>query len=149
MPVIAGRSKGARSTRIPAFALFDARKSFKPRSTWRGPKPVPRIRYFDEVQVFEPRIVVTPDDLVDARNLTRRLYALQRALGDLPGQAKRLARWEAKRRAVRAVTGKYIAPMRPGKPPGHRDRGKHPADYVLKDCHALALYALHDPPDTT
>ena len=136
------------TARIPAFALFDARKSFKARSSVKGRKPVPRIRFFDEVQVFEPAVVISPDDAVSAAHLMRRLRALNAALGDLPKQARRLARWEAKRLAVRAETGKYIAPMRPGKPPGHRDRRRHPVDFVLKECHEMALYALHDPPVT-
>ena len=146
VPAIVGRSQGA--ARIPAFALFDARTSCEPRPAWRGRKPQPNIRFFDEVQVFEPVIVISPDDAVSAAHLMRRLKALHVALGDVPKQARRLARWEAKRQAVRAETGKYIAPMRPGKPPGHRDRGRHPVDFVLKDCHEMALYALHDPPVT-
>ena len=145
VPVIP-RVSGDAAARIPAFALFDARKSFKARSSVRGRKPQPNIRFFDEVQVFEPVVVISPDDDVSAAHLMRRLKALHVALGDVPKQARRLARWEAKRQAVRAETGKYIAPMRPGKPPGHRDRGRHPVDFVLKDCHEMALYALHDPP---
>ncbi len=144
-PVIPRVSGGA-VARIPAFALFDARKSFKPRSSVKGRKPVPRIRFFDEVQVFEPVVVISPDDEVSAAHLMRRLRALHLALGDVPKQARRLARWEAKRQAVRAETGKYIAPMRPRKPPGHRDRARHPVDFALKECHEMALYALHDPP---
>ncbi len=140
-PVPAGISAGG--ARVPAFALFDARKSFKPRAPARGK---PRIRFFDDVEIFEPVVVVTPDDVVSAAHLMRRLGALQAALGDVRKQARRLARWEVKREAGRAETGKYIAPIRPGKPPGHRDRGRHPVDFVLSDCHALALYALHDPP---
>ncbi len=128
---------------VPAFALFDARKSFEAR---RGKRGDPRIRFFDDVEIFEPRIVVTPDDMVSAARLNRRLLAVQRALGDLRGQARRLARWELKRAVGRASSGKYIAPIRPGKPPGHRDRGRHPVDFVLSDCHALALYVVHDPP---
>ncbi len=128
---------------VPAFALFDARKSFAARRVRRGE---PRIRFFDDVEIFEPVVVVLPDDLVSAARLSRRLLAVQRALGDLRGQARRMARWEAKRAAGRASSGKYIAPIRPGKPPGHRDRGRHPVDFVLSDCHALALYVAHDPP---
>ncbi len=142
------RVSGDAVARVPAFALFDARKSFKPRSSVKGRKPVPRIRFFDEVQVFEPVVVISPDDTVSAAHLMRRLRALNAALGDVPKQARRLARWEAKRLSARAETGRYIAPMRPGKPPGHRDRGRHPVDFVLKDCHEMALYALHDPPVT-
>ncbi len=141
------RVSGDTVARVPAFALFDARKSFKPRSSVKGRKPVPRIRFFDEVQVFEPVVMISPDDEVSAAHMMRRLRALNAALANVPKQARRLARWEAKRQAVRAETGKYIAPMRPGKPPGHRDRGRHPVDFALKECHEMALYALHDPPD--
>ncbi len=140
------RVSGGAVARIPAFALFDARKSFKARSSVKGRKPVPRIRFFDEVQVFEPVVVISPDDEVSAAHLMRRLRALNAALANVPKQARRLARWEAKRLVTRAETGKYIAPMRPGKPPGHRDRGRHPVDFALKECHEMALYALHDPP---
>ncbi len=147
-PVSAGGFSRGTGASVPAFALFDARKSFKPRSAWRGRKPEPNIRFFDDVEIFEPVVISSPDDEVSPAQLMRRLSALQAALGDVPKQARRLARWEAKREAGRSETGKYIAPIRPGKPPGHRDRGQHPVDFVLKDCHALALYALHDPPDT-
>ncbi len=146
-PVIAGNGQGASGVRIPAFALFDPRKRFDSRP--RLPKAEPRIRFFDDVEIFTPRIVATPDDPVSAGRLNRRLQTLQRALADLPKQARRLARWQAKRGVVRASTGKYIAPIRPGTPPGHRSRGKREADFVLSNCHALALYALHDPPDTS
>ncbi len=145
-PVSTGIARGD-GERVPVFALFDARKSFKPRSSWRGPKPQPRIRFFDDVEIFEPVVIAAPDDMVSAVSLCRRLQALQRALADLPKQARRMARWEAKRALVRKETGKYIRPMRPGKPPGHRDHKSHPVDFVLSDCHALALYLLA-PPDT-
>lgn len=99
--------------------------------------------------VFETKTVPTPDDMLNAKRLCRRLLALQAALGDLPKQARRLARWEAKREAARAKSGRYIRAMRHGRPPGYRARPRHPVDFVLGDCHALALYALHDPPDTS
>ncbi len=145
-PVMAGGIPDGAGTGMPGFALFDTRKRFEPRRAARGQ---PRIRFFDEVQVFEPVTIASPDDMVSAERLNRRLLALQRALSDLPKQARRLARWELKRAAVRAETGKYIAPIRPGTPPGHRARGRHPVDFLLKDCHALALYAIHDPPCKT
>ncbi len=144
-PVISGGAKGISGARPPAFALFDPRKRFEPR---RPPRGNPRIRFFDDVEIFEPVVVISPDDMVSTQRLNRRLLAVQRALADLPKQARRLAQWEAKRLTARAGTGKYIAPIRPGTPPGHRGRGRHPVDFTLKDCHALALYAIHDPPDT-
>ncbi len=140
----AGVARGAGS-RIPAFALFDPRKRFD--SNGSRVRGTPNIRFFDGYDAPVPaKSVATPDDMVSAERLCRRLQALQRALGDLPKQARRLARWQAKREVVRAVSGKYIAPIRPGKPPGNRDRGKHPVDEILRECHKLALYLVHDPP---
>ncbi len=148
-PVIVRNGEGATGTGIPAFALFDPRKRFDSRPRSRFPKAEPRIRFFDDVEIFTPRIVSSPDDPVSAERLTRRLQTLQRALADLPKQARRLARWQAKRAVERVETGKYIAPIRPGTAPGHRAHGKREVDFVLGNCHALALYALHDPPDTS
>ena len=140
--------KPGAGTRLPAFALFDSRKRFAPRRSTRGPRPEPRIRYFDDIEIFTPKPVFSQDDMISAEKLCQRLQALQRALEDLPKQARRLARWQAKREQVRAKTGRYIGPIRPGKPPGHKDRKNHPVDHILGDCHALALYVLQ-PPDTS
>ena len=41
----------------------------------------------------------TPDDPLDATSIHRRLDAIGRALGDLPKQAQRMARWQARRDA--------------------------------------------------
>ncbi len=143
-PVMAGRTGLGTGQRAPSFALFDRRKRFEKRREKRGD---PRIRFFDDVEIFTPKTVISPDDMVSAERLNRRLEALQGALADLPKAARRMARWEAKRALVRAQTGKYIRPMRPGVPPGHRARRVRPVDFILSDCHALALYVLH-PPDT-
>ncbi len=132
---------------VPCFALFDRRKNFEPHVR-RFARYQPRIWEpgMDD-PVFDTVTASSPDDLVNATALLRRLNALKHALDDVPGQARRMARWLAKRETARAQTGKYIRPMRPGKPPGHRDRKRHPVDHLLADCHALALYVLH-PPDT-
>lgn len=143
-PVMAWHSMPKTGTRVPAFALFDARKRFEKRREKRGD---PRIRFFDDVEVFDPAIVISPDDIVSAARLNRRITALQNALADLPEQARRLARRDARRKAEQAKSGKYIRAVRPGQPPGHRTRQRRPVDFILSDCHALALYVLH-PPDT-
>ncbi len=137
-----GFSRGTGAS-VPAFALFDARKSFKPRSAWRGRRPQPNIRFFDDVEIFTPVVVASPDDAVSPAQLMRRLQALQAALADVPKQAQRLARWQAKRE--HAVAGTYIRPMRPGRPPGFRKRQTHPVDAVLSNCHEMALYLLEPP----
>jgi hypothetical protein len=49
-----------------------------------------------------PRRLPSPGDLVDATRLGLRFAALTSALDDLPRQAKRFARWPARRDAIRA-----------------------------------------------
>ncbi len=145
---------------IPAFALIDPLKAFSA-SGWHGlaKNGVPRIcvpGYSDPFPI-PPRPVPSLDDTVSAERLCRRLQALRRALDDLPGQAKRLARWQAwqdrdrtigtgprttHRRAIR------LSPFRPGWPPGHRARPTHEVDAILRECHTLARLAL-ERPDTS
>jgi hypothetical protein len=134
-----------------AFQLFDPRQRF---AAWR-PKPIPehkrpRARLpFDErppgTLVFRPedfgRSEPPPkDDSVDATRLSRRLEALKLALGDLPRQAKRLVRWQAKREAMRKRRPTFTAPLRPGHPPGYRKKPQHEVDEVLQECDRLAGY---------
>ncbi len=141
----AGEGSGAR---VPAFALFDTRINFGASAFPRFTRGNPRVWMEGmDYPVFVTKTVPLPDDLMSAGRLFRRMLALQNALDDLPKQARRMARWKAKRALEQAETGKFIAPMRPGRPPGWRKRGTHPVDGLLSDCHALALYVLH-PPDT-
>src|SRR5690606_15042944 len=101
----------------------------------------------------------SPDDAIGADRLARRLAALAAALDDLPGQAKRFARWKA-RRDLGLVRRR--APLRPGRPPGGRLTRFDPAafsdgarrkkssriremDEILAHAHALARYALENP----
>ena len=81
------------------------------------------------------------DTPVNAEPLHYRLRALRNALADLSKQAERLARHNARQQATLA-TGQpmRISPMRPGLPPGWRDRPKHEVDSVLKECHRLVRY---------
>jgi hypothetical protein len=99
----------------------------------------------------------SPDDPIDATRLNLRLAALAAALDDLPGQARRFARWKARQEAERKTPGriKRIAPLRPGRPPGGRlsrfdpsaklSRNIREVDEILAHAHALALYALRYP----
>ena len=132
-----------------AFQLFDPRERFD-RYTGLGRRrrtgPGPRIRVID----FDPRIpwlrepqpiatVPEPDDTVDARRLCRRLAAIKRALDDLPGQARRNARWRAK--PLEARRPKRATAFRSGAPPGHRRRPAHAVHAILTDCDWLARAA--------
>jgi hypothetical protein len=132
-----------------AFQLFDARKRFDLRPRRSGSKMEPRVWSIDAsplVPMFkpQPRPAITakpePDGMVDAARLGRRLAAIKLALDDLPGQVKRLVRWQARR--ARMASPKFRSPLRQGPPPGHRKKPKEDVDYVLKECHALARDAL-------
>jgi hypothetical protein len=129
-----------------SFQLFDERKRFG-RARWTS--AVPRIRFLDAVPfipLFQPRPVESPvpepDGAVDALRLSRRLAAVKMALDNLPRQAKRLARWQARRDRMRSP--KFRSPLRPGPPPGHRKEPKDEIDWVLKECHALARDAIDE-----
>ncbi|MEQ1954205.1 hypothetical protein [Mesorhizobium sp. CN2-181] len=104
----------------------------------------------------------SPNDQIDAARLAQRLAALGAALDDLPGQAKRFARWQARRDDAIArdgpVSGRRLSPLRRGRPPGGRLSRYDPTathsyrirdvDEILAHAHALAVYAL-ETPDTS
>jgi hypothetical protein len=135
-----------------SFQLFDPRKRLAalrlpPRKIMRNP---PRIHFFpyDSLRPAPPPVAdaASPSDgLVDAARLSRRLQALKSALDDLPRQAKRLARWRQRRLA--APSHKFLSPLRPGYPPGHRRKPIHEVDEVLIECDDLAWEAMK--PDTS
>lgn len=125
-----------------SFALFDPLKRFG-LSRNRPSQWEPRIVIsFDRgIPAVQPvRKPVSADDRIDAQRLCERLAAFKSALDDLPGQAQRLARWRA-RRGLSAGRVKRLSPLRPGLPPGHRQRPVHEVDTVLRHCHGLAIEA--------
>ncbi len=127
---------------VPVFPLFDPRKDPdpKPKTT---PGYGPRIWSFDGMDdpVHRPSVPM-PDDPVSARRLCLRLLALNAALDDLPGQVRRL------KRVLARASRKWPQPMRRGRPPGYRARGKDFIDDILSDCQTMALRAL-EPADTS
>jgi hypothetical protein len=144
--------KGGRS-RL-SFQLFDSRKNFAIRRRRKGPRVVPRIHFFNSdstvtsLWLGRPPVAdaaAPPDGLVNAARLTRRLETLKLALEDLPRQARRMARWRARRETM--PSPKFRSPLRPGRPPGSRRKPKHLVDEVLIECHGLAWDALK--PDTS
>jgi len=85
-----------------------------------------------------------PLDEVDATRLAERLHALDRALGDLPAQALRFARWRARRRRALAAGRRHrSSPLRPGRAYGILRKGSvrppHLVDEVLRDVHFFAV----------
>ncbi len=153
-PMPTGHKIGKGSTPRPSFQLFDPRKRFKPLRVMKFTRLVPRIHFFGP----DPRVAALwpapqpvaeppppPDGLVSAARLSRRLLALKSALDDLPRQAKRLVRWQQRRKA--APSHKFLSPLRPGPPPGYRRKAVHEVDEVLIACHGLAWEAMK--PDTS
>jgi hypothetical protein len=143
--------KGSGPSR-PAFRLCDKRIFFpelnNPRVKYT--KNPPRIHVFPYdtlVPIARPAVALPPppDGLINAERLSRRLLALKSALDDLPRQARRMARWRARREAM--PNPKFKSPLRPGQPPGRRKRHIHPIDEILAECHWLAWEAMK--PDTS
>ncbi len=144
--VLAGKGGGQ-----IAFQLFDTRQRFSHHSRRRFATVVPRIHVFADsplIPLFQPRrpvespILPEPDDTIDATRLGRRLAAVRMALDNLPQQARRLARWKARRNRMQKPT--FLSPFRPGPPPGHRKEAIEEIDFVLRECHGLARDALYE-----
>jgi hypothetical protein len=93
------------SPRVPALPLLDTlpRWGRRARPVATG---VPRISVPGFSQPFRVRLL-SPDDPVDAARLALRLKALASALDDLPGQARRFARWRIRRGAAGAQNKKH------------------------------------------
>jgi len=152
------------SNRPPVFNLFDPRKRLvfgfdedtdsNPTNSSSsdligGSMHGPRIMFPHTHSVslgVDPRVKAEDDDGVgSAEKLLKRLAALDHALKTLPQQAKRLVRTlEQRKNAPPGI--KRIPPIRPGIPPGFRDRGKHEVDDVLRECHGLMRDIQMSPP---
>jgi hypothetical protein len=150
------------ATRPLALPLFDRLPRWETRPRRRVANSVPRISVPGITTRFPivPRRLPAPGDPVDATRLGLRFAALASALDDLPRQAKRFARWQARRDAIRAeernrdaaAQSGYLPhvrrrphrnwPLRPGRPPGGRRKPEHEVHEVLKDLHGLAFWAL-------
>ena len=88
--------------------------------------------------VFPQAKLPSIDGALSAAHICRRLLALRDALDDLPRQARRLVRWQARQKLIPAGKLSRLSPFRPGRPPGFRQRGKHEIDAILRECHGLA-----------
>ena len=157
--------------RSPAFPLFDPprRLRLSPARRYVPAHAAPRIMFPGITRPHRlppPPPPPLPDDLVGAAGIARRLGALAAALDDLPRQARRFARWQARLEARRSQERETCAaaqprrfrrtsPLRGGPPYGGRlavwdptvPHGKHirEVDIILAHAHALADYALAFP----
>ena len=126
--------------RLPAFPLADAQRRFDTLA-WDGKRPFPK----------EGVAPADDDEEIDAAPISRRIEALRRALDDLDGHARRLARREARlaawdREKDPKRKGAYPGrTLRLGPPPGQSRKDVFAVDEVLRECHSLALQALRAP----
>ena len=121
-----------------SFRLFDARKRFDFREP-ENPLLVMVKTYssnpFNPFE-FHQRRPEEPAASDYTLTLLRRLAAVKLALENLPQQAIRMARWQAKRKTMDKP--KFISPLRPGRPPGYRGELRSEIDFILKETHGLA-----------
>jgi hypothetical protein len=138
---------GEADSRIPAFQLIDPLKRYSFNDEPRAPivphnADIPRICIPGVTERYMPpqHIAQDWDDPIDARSLCARLIALRHALETLPKQAKRLARWQARRGFLREA-----APLKPIRtkvllhnPPGLRKDRTERLQGILNDCRYFA-----------
>src|SRR5690606_18179656 len=129
-----------------------------PRPRTCPPHLAPRIMYPGLVEPHRLPPPPSAEDQIDATRLIRRIASLAAALDDLPGQARRFARLQARRKAIAARNPdrpRRVYPIRHTRPPGGRlfrydPDALHPknireVDEILAHAHALAMYALQYP----
>ncbi len=162
--ILPNLAKPHKATRSLALPLLDGLRGFPRPRRARAPG-VPRIWApgFPEPDRLPLRLPPLPGDPIDARRLALRLQAIGRALDDLPGHARRFARWRARRDAamqgIRHAFGEQeirqdapgaapawlprrLTPLRPGRPPGGRRKPTHEVHDVLADLQYFAVQAL-------
>jgi hypothetical protein len=152
------RASARPAPRMLALPLLDPLRPFHPRPKRPVANGIPRISLPGVTAPFPVAIRHPPaaDDLLDATRLALRLQALGAALDDLPGQAKRFARWRAARgvdaagaqnKKQHAGRIRRVWPLRPGRPPGQRPARQrtHEVYEILNDLHGLAFDVLEHP----
>ncbi len=133
------------SSQTPSFSLFDPIKHFPLEASDNNALPH-FVFYHGDDALFRAQDHLPPDEPIDATQLFTRLRAIRAALSDVPRQARRLARWQARRDLLlKARRRTRVSVFRPGLPPGWRQRPIHEIDDVLKECHGLALHAVNGP----
>jgi hypothetical protein len=129
-----------------AFKLFDPLKSFDPESIWDNGQVTYESGYGLIACASHSHDASLGHQPINATQIGQRLNAIIRALDNIPAQARRLLRWQFKRdAALRANLPTRMSPMRPGLPPGWRERRIHEIDDVLRECHGLANDRLNAP----
>src|SRR5919109_4105491 len=155
-----GSGKGQGTSRPASFPLCDPQKRSdagrqrRRRHKRRGVEPRIRVIGYDP-RIPEPlrslfstaapvsapaparqQVETVKDGTVSARRLCRRLFAMVRALGNMPREAERYARWLA--RSVEQRRPRRERALRFGWPPGWRIKPTHEVHEILKECHWIA-----------
>lgn len=146
-PRLQNKSKSARPKSFPMFDSLP--KSGK---TWqKRPLIEPRILSFDEPitpQIIPESVNLSPDDLIDSTSILGRIHALEKALEDIEGRARRFAQELKRRRHPTCHRKRRVTGLRPGAPPGYRKRITHEIDEILRDCMELERW-MRKAPDTS
>ena len=127
-----------------SFPLFDARKKYEfiePENPLLVMVKTYSSNPFNPFELHQRR-PEEPAARDYAVSLSRRLAAVKQALETLPQQAQRMARWQAKRKAMGQP--KFTSPLRPGRPPGYRDEHQSEIDFILQETHGLACDAIRE-----
>ena len=136
-----------------AFPLFDARINYGFEEADASSNTSSFVRYMDDASLYAKfpnllgQLALAPTNeapifssAVETKLLHLRLAAAERALQNLTAQAKRMARWCARREMLE--NPKFTCALRPGPPPGINKASKANIDVVLRECHDLAYDAL-------
>jgi hypothetical protein len=142
------KASGPKAAGPMSFRLFDTRKPFdfiqseNPLFVYVKTYTSNPFNLFEQFRRQYPAQPAEQDDSVNAIPLSRRLAAVKHALETIPRQAQRMARWQARRKMMEKP--KFTSPLRPGLPPGHRQKPKLDVDFILQECHGLAWDALRE-----
>ncbi len=133
-------------SRLVSLPLFDPPfRTFSRRRRGNSSAGAPRVLSLNRISPppLPARRMQVAGGQVDATRLGQRIQALGRALGDLPKQALRFARWKARRAAGRS---RRLSPLRPGRAYAMRrsaPREPRQVDEILADTHYFARLALN------
>ena len=131
----------------PRFRLIDPRRPLVFGVSLEAPREdgnsfrnksagVPRIRFLEEELPLCPLFAGAAPETQgrkqpDPANLLNRLAALDHALNSIPHQAKRMVRLMQRRKHKPPGPGR-VGPVRPGHPPGWREKAKTEVQEILK-----------------
>ena len=139
------RAAATARPRTLSLPLFDPlRRPVRGNRRYVPAHAAPRILFPGVTEPFSLPPPPSPDDPIDATRLGLRLAALAAALDDLPGQAKRFARWKARGRRRRRAKQRPRCQAECGRPrPCQADLAAAPRSSARRPSHVLR--SIRDP----